>query len=228
MTHGPGHHERLERYLDGLLEGAELAAFERELAASPQLSALVDTQRRLDEALRRSFEPSAAETPAPAAWWRGRRVLWLGLAAAVVLGAVGVWAVVMFGDLNGLGTLYHRTVAAGFQPEEICTDDAQFAEWVDSKYGQVLRPKADRGDIQLVGWSYAKVVTAYSGVLLARAGGHEVLVIMDRADREEGRPWGHAGPGLRVFRRQMGKLVLYEVTPLDSPRVTELLEAPAG
>ena len=55
--------ERVEAYLDGLLSGADRAAFARDAALDPALQAEVDRQRLIDASLKRLFSPPAgAET----------------------------------------------------------------------------------------------------------------------------------------------------------------------
>src|SRR5262245_63712050 len=47
---------QLEAYLDGLLEGEALSAFEQAVASSPALRAQVEAQRKIDASLERLFE----------------------------------------------------------------------------------------------------------------------------------------------------------------------------
>lgn len=68
---------QLESYLDGLLRGEALAAFEARLASDPVLRDQVEQQLRINESLRRVFEvpPAAASAPTPrdAAHTRGEK-----------------------------------------------------------------------------------------------------------------------------------------------------------
>jgi anti-sigma factor RsiW len=61
---------RLDAYLDGELGEAERAAFERELARSPELRRALDARRDLDEALRTL--PRAEPSPSFEARFRAR------------------------------------------------------------------------------------------------------------------------------------------------------------
>lgn len=140
---------------------------------------------------------------------------------------------------------YASIAMSNFQPAEVCTTPEAFAEWTSKKFNATLRPKPTStstptstpsatpptlANVQYVGWSYARVVTDYSGVLIAKANGQDVIVIIDRADFEttpakdcKTRP---SKPGQQhVFRSTIGRFVLYEVTPLDQPLVSQSLEA---
>lgn len=55
MSHEP--YPQLDEYLDGLLSDPDRAAFETRMQADPQLQALVERQRHIDEALKRRFGP---------------------------------------------------------------------------------------------------------------------------------------------------------------------------
>jgi hypothetical protein len=150
---------------------------------------------------------------------------WVGIAAAIGLATLAAvyGALLLTADrTDRLGPIYHSEVAAGFVPREVCTDAAQFAGWTKEHYGQALypAPEAARAGVTLVGWSYGVAVTNYSGVLLARVDGTPVVVVVDKSGSEG--LLRLAAPGdasLRSFRRRIGDLVLYEVTPLPEARV---------
>ena len=63
MSEGGQQPSNLDLYLDGLLAGPELRAFEEQLARDPQLAAQVEAQRRIDDSLQRVM----AAPPAPKA-----------------------------------------------------------------------------------------------------------------------------------------------------------------
>jgi hypothetical protein len=222
------HQDRLDRYLDGGLGGAEREAFERDLARSPELRAQADLQGRIDAGLRRLFTPPGVAAPAGAAPRARRPWVWgLGLAAAAALAAAGVWyAVGRRAEPTVLEGVYRSIVSAGFTPKEVCTTDEAFEKWVADKYGEPLAPEPDHAGVEFVGWSYARAMTTYSGVLLARVDGREVVVVLDHARNDIGIEPRANNPDLRVFRERFGNLVAYEVTPLEGPRVLESLRVP--
>ncbi len=221
----PGDAARLDDYLDGRMKAAERAAFERELSARPDLQAQIELQDRIDEGIRRNLGRAGRGLGRPArrGWW------WYAAAAALALAALPL---LWFGAKRALETelegAYRRTVAAGFKPAEVCTTDEAFRAWVREKYKADLEPAADRQGVELVGWSYTTVLGPYSALLLARAEGRPIVVVMDRREQAAANPPSMPLlPGLKVYKREIGKLAFFEVSPLDHAAVIEVLrEAP--
>lgn len=222
--------EHLERYLDGLMQPGERAQFERELAESASLREQVELQGRIDAGLRRLMEPGAALEASEEVVVVGRlwRPAWVAAAAVIaVVAAAGWW--LMTRPPSGPDPLeaeYRQIVAAGFEPHVVCTTDEQFRDWVYNKFGEPLQPRPDRGGVQYVGWNSSRVLSSYSGLLLARAEGAESVVLIDRTISEDKRLPRPADPGLHQYRRVVGGLVLYEITPLDHPAVLDSLMRP--
>lgn len=239
--------ELLDRYLDGLLTELELRAFEAELSRNPALMAQVDRQRTIDAALKREFTPPPAGTQfaptratAPtlrfptgpkAQRWR------LGIAAAVLLALGGLWIYLQNTvyrerpQIAAINVVYNHLVGSGYTPEWVCKDDREFAESVDNRLGQPLLVASGLPGIEILGWAYATTADGqpkqgYGGtpisentmILMTRVDGREVLVLVDRlkADRS---PEIAPESTLRIHRREVGKLVLYEISPFDQARV---------
>lgn len=238
-------HESLERYLDGVMDAREREAFEREIGRDGELRAQVEAQREIDRVLierfgARGVRPAEGEGSRSAgedsgdlprgltrerAGRRGRRA---GLIAAGVLLVVGVGAYVMLmparAPFDQPGEVYARIVASGFEPREVCTDDAAFRDWMARKFDQALVIPSDSPGVELVGWDYTRVLTTRTGVLLARVEGREVIVLVER--RKDALRLARASHGLRVFRRDVGGVSLYEVTPMDEARLLPLARVP--
>jgi hypothetical protein len=227
----------LDAYLDGILTAEERGRFEARLAADPALAEEVQTQRRIDGSLARIFaEPDdfslpsrgRAIGPAPRSIPAWQRWAIVGLAAAILMTVLGVYLPSMVGPgapprhRIEVSRLYQAKVEGGFIPDEVCTSDEQFAAWVKERFGEPLAPSGHPEAVQYVGWSYARVMSDYTGVLLARVEGRPVLVLLDRADRATTAP-ARPGRGLSLHRAQVGNLILYEVTPLREARVLPLL-----
>lgn len=222
----------LELYLDRRLKGPEKEAVEATLRARPDLRAQVRVQQELNASLARLFAPpeqGAAPIPMPAPAvrsGRGRRLFPLVAAAAAVAIGLGAYFAVFSGKSSPaaapipdrLGPLYRAEIASGFVPQTVCTTREEFGKWVYDYYGQAVYPD-DAAEIELVGWDYGPAVSSNSGVLLARAGGKEVIVVVDRSVRDKRPLPPPADPSLRSFRQQIGSVVFYEVTPLDAPSV---------
>ena len=82
--------------------------------------------------------------------------------------------------------------------------------------------------VQMLGVIEAPVLSRKTVVLRARVDGQDVLLFADRPE-EEAEALRRMGGGchLHLFRRDAGGLVLYELTPLDQPRLLDqYAEAP--
>lgn len=220
-----------ERYLDGLLSGAELEAAEAMIAASPELRAEVELQRAMDGVVRRwagDLDSGGARAipiePARARWSPAKIG---GLVAAVLaIGAFAGWFFLVRAErapFDQPGETYARVVREGFEPKTVCETDEEFIAWMTDKYDQPMLIPGDAPGLELVGWDYRRVLTTRTGVLLARYQGKQIIVLVEKrgACRRLARD---AGEGLHVFRRDVGNVCLYEVTPLDEAVVVPLAE----
>lgn len=239
MTPAQGR-DRLNAYLDGTLDPAAKAEFERALQSDLSLRAEVDLQREIDASLGRLFAyeaPAAApatlkyEPPAPSKRAWVARIAWLASAAAV---ALGVFSYVQFGSPSGdthpaPAAFYATVVDGGWKPSWACENEEQFARAVANQFqltSASLVVPFDTPGVQLVGWCYANSFRAgtplseRSLMLLTNVDGKRVLVVMDRIEKDRALKI-ERGKGLSMFRREIGGLVLYEVTPLDAPRVLD-------
>jgi hypothetical protein len=145
----------------------------------------------------------------------------LAAAAALVIASVGVYFVAFAGGgKDVLAPLYRQTVAAGFKPETVCTTDAEFANWCRAYMRQPVFPVSHPNGVEFVGWNLDRALGPGTGVLLAKVGGKPVIVVMNRTDRQDTRPSVEPSADLNIFRKRLGNLVLFEVTP---DKVAEIL-----
>ncbi len=248
--------DALDRYLDGAMSPSERSVFEQELASSLELRVAHDQavvmQRDIDASLRTQFSAAALDLNTAKRSLSGntrgisgppRALLfpkWLPLAAAALIGVVGLVGVYFFSGARPSGVvatvrptlaaLYNATVDAGFKPEEVCTTRDKFADWLGTKFGVSLAPREERSDITLVGWSYSTAISPYTGVLLAKSGEQPIIVALDIKVRESGKgppAFGEllaGGKPLHVHKVVINGLALYEVSPLDTPRIIDNLE----
>lgn len=217
-------------------EAAELAASQDEC-----VERYITINRHAAETLQSSLDPSPAvgrirgffdaqSVPNP---WVGRFVPHAA-AAAVLLSALGYLA----GSLMAPGPLdlpptsphvtYNSIVSRGFTPGWVC-DASEFPAKMNAVFGEKLYAMAEPGDVEMLGWSYARIpqgllLSQNTMALLARAQGHNVILFIDRVQHD--RPIEiPPGSGLTLHRREVGGFVLYEVSPLTSPSVAPLIVA---
>jgi len=245
--------ELLERYLDGLLSDEERAEFERRLQTDPALAAELDRQHAVDESLRRLFAPPVMRADMIVSAQRNGRGLrlvasstrprrWLApLSAAAVL----VLAIVI-GWYNwprsptqpvdpyapkpwkSMADVYRTESSDGFVPDWVCRDDRQFAGTFRRRLGQPLLV-AQAQIASATGWgiSYWNCVSEDTVCVLARIDETPIMVFVDRAESDATRALPPAEAGLHWFRRDVGALSLYELSPLDSPRLLDAFYLPA-
>ncbi|MCA9289305.1 MAG: hypothetical protein KDA05_12005 [Phycisphaerales bacterium] len=202
----------LDRYVDGLMEGDERAAFEARLRGDAALRAEVELQRRIDGRLRAMYAPpariemagrggSGAGSAGRAGGSSGPRLVgatgpsrkrWVPLAVAAMLALVvggggGYWWFVVGtpAPFRQPAEIYAAVASRGFEPEWVCTTDEEFVEAVRDRFGRaVLLPVATPG-VEVIGWAYGTpVLTNRTATLMTRVDGHEVLVLIDKGESD--------------------------------------------
>lgn len=242
----PEFDELLEAFLDGRRtpeERAELAPTPARLA---ELDAALAEQEALDRSLRRLYEPSnaaavvqgigrSAEDRArePLLRMRTRPVArWLAAAAAVAVLGVGVsyFALKRTGTPRGqmsIFEVYAEHVAHNMDPNRVCNDPQAFAGGVWRKTGQGLQfVDPMPAGVRMTGFARGRAFRRNVLLILALADDTPVVVFLlpkHVADQERS---CSSQDGLNVFRRDIGEAAVIEVTPLDKPRVLDLLEDP--
>jgi len=248
----------LEAYLDGQLHGERLSAFERRVRDDSALAAQLALQRRIDGALTRCFvAPPAPSLTAHVASENGqaaqprigvrpqRRVVrWpLAIAAMLVL-FIGVPVMVWeWRDIMGVGTpkvqyadtramaldlAYNQQVGEKqFKPDWVCKDQDEFAGYFVNRLGQPLKMKPLAANATDWGVSYTGGISSRSMGVLARIDGQPVIVFVDRLDCDNREGFSQACH-LNLFRRELGELVLYEVSPFDQPKMLDLFYVPTA
>src|SRR5438034_1831786 len=158
MSDGGQKPANLDPYLDGLLAGAELRAFEEQMVRDPQLRAMVSAQRQIDSSLRRVMVAPSAPSVTPAAYslkpsllGRISRSRWVALAAVLIIG-VSVWRVwdvfyyrptpeavyPLAGAPRTMDTIYQVEKSRGFVPMWVCRNDKEFATTFWKNLGSAL------------------------------------------------------------------------------------------
>ena len=236
----------LDAYLDNLLPEVQRQAFEARLKGDPEMHEGVRSQRRIDESLGRLFEPPSGSgivrrvtgpgvsTPAGAQQKGDRLRRWLrpGIAVAAVVGltVVGAWVLPpLFRPTPPLVAEYAARVASGWIHDWECPQK-QFAVTTRRRFGQGAVLASIPAGVTPLGICYTNCISARTIYLIANVDGAEVAVFIDRIDKDPGQP-GTGRDDLRQFRRELGPLVLYELTPLDGPRIIgafEPMDVPAA
>lgn len=270
----------LERYIDGDLEGDELAQMEVRLLADPALRAQIDLQSRIDSSLKRTHDaltipmpaipidlarelagspaisdradiaptPTTTATPTPTPTTSAtdddyapvpirfplKRWVTYAAAAAILLAAAGLFRAYWDARVPDFRlmepiAMYDKLVATGFQPAVICKTEPEFARLVKEKLGIALIASATPG-IEILGWGYqddydGSPISPKTMMLLTRVEGREVLILLDHASRDRTLK-APPGSNKAIFRREVGPLITYEITPFAEPRVLPTLREP--
>jgi hypothetical protein len=202
---------------------------------------MTELEQSIDASLRRLFDPpSQAGLDAiadralghfrPARGLRHHGVRRLAAAAAIAGACVGGWQIWQaVGPASrppsayrqqawrSLETVYRDSVASGFEPGWVCADDREFALTFGSLHHQGLVLTDTPPRIEVLGLLYCNSITPRTIGVLVRADGKPVIVFVDRAERDAGQP--RPPQGLNLCRGQIGRLVLYELSPLPEASV---------
>ncbi len=235
-----GTNPRVDQYVDGLLQAGAREQFERDAAADPALADELAMQQWIDQELRGmyAYEPAqAAPAPIPLVQVRSRFWKAAAIAATLLIAVAGIWLVVVQqtkpAPVHNFGFIppdqVYAKLEADWKPEEVCTEDDKFQAAVEKRLGSPLL-LASTPNVTALGWTYTgrfrgTIIGDRTMILLTNVGDAKVMVLMDRAssDRKlEPDPTGR----LSAFRRKVGDLVLYEVTPLKAPTVIDHLYDP--
>lgn len=240
----------LDLYVDGLLDGPRRKSFDRQVAQDPTLRAEIDTQTMIDESLKRLYPAPAADraiailegrasdaAPASKQMTRsGKGSRGFVLAAALVMGAVGIWRMVSF--LNpepppgaeryrwrDLRTTYYDEIEAGFNPQWTCDTDEEFASTFRGRFQQALLLAQTPSDVSPIGLAYGHSLSEQTVYLLARVRGEPVIAFVDTAQNDKATHLP-SSERLSLFQRDVGRLTIYELSPLDRPFLLELFYDP--
>lgn len=226
--------DEIDRYVDGLLSPEDAASFESRLAQDASLREDVESLRAINASLRRSLGDWRHESPQisiPGAAGRKRSpfraAAWLLAAASIVMLVVagGVWWT--GSQPTRAESLYTAQIDSGFQPGWVCDTDFEFARWTNNRLRQPLVPADPMPEgVTTLGWSFVQGSSPLSdraAIMLASSHSAKVLVLADRLESDR-RVRVSRDSGLHVHRRELGPLVLYEISPLESPTALNAIE----
>lgn len=244
--------DQLIAYVEGVLSPDERVAFERTLADSPQLQRQLQLMQQMDDSVRHGFaapgfvkidfeaaRAAAAGESSPAGVAPASRMRYAGWIAAAAAAAIVVVAAIQFipqQPTRAVATasgIYRAQVERGFVPDHVCTDDADFIQYTRNAFGVPLLAQND-ARVQIVGWVYASPtiygelgVSAESKIVLARADGKEVILLLDPKRGPGPKLDPAAGQQLKIFQTNVAGVEIFEITPLDRAVVSAKFK-PAG
>jgi hypothetical protein len=233
----------LEKYLDSALDSPERAETDRAMSSNGQMQLELQLQMQIDESLKRLFVPAVppadllARLQGPTSLaqpaTRPRRN-WakLALAATAVTLAWGflLWRLLppsqpAAGPYKNLPltTIYEQTVADGFQPYWVCKDPHEFASTFFTRQGQGLLLADMPAGTKMEGLAYTGGISPSTTTMLARTDGQPIMVFVDRASADTHPSLPKTETKLHLFHKELGPLVLYELSPLDHATVMDHL-----
>ena len=109
----------------------------------------------------------------------------------------------------------------------MCENDEAFGDCFSQSHGQrlLLAQLPDR--VSALGLAYCNSIPLKTTYLLATVEDEPVIVFVDRRDRDAGQTLS-PGSDLHLSSRHVGSLVLYELSPLDQPRLLDHFYDPDG
>lgn len=242
---------RLDRYLDGLMTSDESIEFEKLIATNSQLTEEVALQAEVDATLRSAFKvtgnasqilnlmvpnavPMRDVTPKPARRSLRPRQGWLiGALTVIIIVSISLVGIQWFGARRSqpvafvprsMEQIYRDEVSHGFEEYWVCDEESRFAATFFLRHGQALQLANLPAGVRMKGLSYLAGLSRDTTAMLAVADGKEVLVFIDRKFQD--RPVAvspEQGNELHRFRKELGNLVLYEITPWSEPKVLPFL-----
>jgi hypothetical protein len=232
----------LEKYFDYAPDSPERAETDRDMSFNRQMQLELQLQRQIEESLKRLFVPSAApadllarlQSPTPLVQPATQpRRNWAKLAFAAIAVSV-VWGFLIWRLLPvsrpvveykilPLSTIYDQTVAGGFQPYWVCKDAHEFASTFFTRQGQGLLLADLPEGTKMEGLAYTGGISPNTTTMLARTDGQPIMLFVDRASSDTHPVLPKTETKLHLFRKELGPLVMYELSPLDHATVMDYL-----
>ncbi len=122
-----------------------------------------------------------------------------------------------------LSAIYERSVANGFQPGWVCNDPHEFASTFFSRQGQGLLLADLPAGTKMEGLTYCGGISPDTTTMFARTDGQPIMVFVDRASADTHPELPKTETKLHLFRKELGPLVMYELSPLDHATVMDSL-----
>lgn len=238
--------ERLERYLDGLLDDGERIAFEAEVQRTPQLQREVHLARRIDDALRNTFrtevnseigllkDPATVNRPedrVPANWHVWQNGPAMAVAAVLLLLSGGIlWRyhnrsdhTQPFFQARPLVTIFQEELQRGYEPYYVCDDAPRFAAVFAERQGVSLALNELPADRHMLGISYLGGFSRNTTAILCEVDRRPTIVFVDKASFASMEVLAEPDSELEVHRVVRDGLVFCEVSPFSTPQIIPFL-----
>lgn len=227
----------IDQYIDQRMDSAERRRFEDLIASDPGLRSEIELRQSAEASLRRLFSPpEAPAASAPVDAGTGRRLLFRRFAAAaaiLLLVCSGAFAYLRATDparqwrRQGPGNAsraYELVVDKNeFVPSWVCRCDKEFVQFARDRTGQGWRIVGPE-NLKLVGWSYVpNELTENTTVLLATMDHEKIAVLAGEVKFDRGVAL-QPGSKLNIFRKQVGEVVFYEISPHCKPSVVQYVQ----
>lgn len=123
-----------------------------------------------------------------------------------------------------LDLVYQQQVRDGFNCDWACKSQSEFGAYFAAGFGEPLMMKDPPPQVLSIGLKYAGGITPYTLSYMAKVNDQPVMVFADKAQADKGQKL--SDPTLHIFKRTIGSLVLYEVTPFSEPKLLDLFYKP--
>ncbi len=120
-------------------------------------------------------------------------------------------------------TAYRDWTAPGFKPQWVCRDQAEFAETFRGTLHQPLTLGTLPPGTETLGMVVCNSLSPRTTCVVGRSAGEPVVVFVDRIERDVAVT---PPSGLNMFRHEIGRLVLYEVSALPAPVLLYAFQVP--
>lgn len=122
-----------------------------------------------------------------------------------------------------LAEIYDRNVSCGFTPDLLSEEPTDFPTVFHRRHGVALKLRPMPSEIEILGLASMGGLSAKTTTLLCRVEGSPVMVFVD-SKQDDCKRVGKLDAGLYSFRREIGSVVLYELSPFDAPRISNLFD----
>jgi hypothetical protein len=124
-----------------------------------------------------------------------------------------------------LDVAYREEVKNGFNCDWECKSQSEFGAYFAAGFSQPLVMKDPPAEIVPVGLKYTGGITPNTLTYMAKVQGQPVMVFTDKIESDSGQTLANP-KGLHIYKRTIGPLVLYEVSPLDHSTLLDLFYTP--